>query len=101
MALVNVKPELSGKKKWLVTGCAGFIGSHLVQYLLAHGQKVVGIDNFSTGFLLGAVVGGVVGGVLGSILVGSMLVFAFSAVICRAIGCKPRPPHASKQNLCG
>lgn len=35
---------------WLVTGAAGFIGSNLVETLLRHGQKVVGLDNFSTGF---------------------------------------------------
>ena len=34
---------------WLVTGAAGFIGSNLVQELLALGQRVVGLDNFSTG----------------------------------------------------
>ena len=34
---------------WLVTGCAGFIGSHLVERLLSLGQTVVGLDNFSTG----------------------------------------------------
>lgn len=37
------------KKRWLVTGCAGFIGSHLVENLLALGHEVVGIDNFETG----------------------------------------------------
>ncbi len=37
-------------KRWLVTGCAGFIGSNLVETLLALGQKVVGLDNFSTGY---------------------------------------------------
>jgi UDP-N-acetylglucosamine 4-epimerase len=36
-------------KTWLVTGCAGFIGSHLLEALLNLGQPVVGLDNFSTG----------------------------------------------------
>ncbi len=34
---------------WLVTGVAGFIGSNLLETLLRHGQKVVGLDNFITG----------------------------------------------------
>ena len=33
----------------LVTGAAGFLGSHLCDYLLAKGHKVVGMDNFITG----------------------------------------------------
>lgn len=36
-------------KSWLVTGAAGFIGSHLVENLLALGQTVTGLDNFATG----------------------------------------------------
>ena len=36
-------------KKWLVTGCAGFIGSNLVETLLLLNQQVVGLDNFATG----------------------------------------------------
>jgi UDP-N-acetylglucosamine 4-epimerase len=39
----------SAPRRWLVTGAAGFIGSHLVEHLLALDQAVVGLDNFSTG----------------------------------------------------
>jgi UDP-N-acetylglucosamine 4-epimerase len=35
---------------WLVTGVAGFIGSNLLEALLKANQKVVGLDNFSTGY---------------------------------------------------
>jgi len=47
-----VKQELRRKPKtWLVTGCAGFIGSHLVENLLKLNQRVVGLDNLATGCL--------------------------------------------------
>lgn len=36
-------------KTWLVTGVAGFIGSNLLEALLKLNQKVIGVDNFSTG----------------------------------------------------
>lgn len=42
--------ELVDKPRtWLVTGVAGFIGSNLLERLLALNQMVVGLDNFSTG----------------------------------------------------
>ena len=37
-------------KTWLITGVAGFIGSNLLQTLLDAGQKVTGMDDFSTGY---------------------------------------------------
>lgn len=37
------------RRRWLVTGSAGFIGSHLLQTLLEAGQQVVSLDNFATG----------------------------------------------------
>ena len=40
---------LQNKKTWLVTGVAGFISSNLVEALLKLNQKVIGLDNFSTG----------------------------------------------------
>ena len=46
----NLRDKLgSAPKIWVVTGVAGFIGSNLLQELLALGQTVVGVDNFSTG----------------------------------------------------
>jgi UDP-N-acetylglucosamine 4-epimerase len=41
----------SSPDNWLVTGAAGFIGSHLVETLLMAGQRVSGLDNLSTGHL--------------------------------------------------
>jgi len=36
--------------RWLITGGAGFIGSHIVEKLIQYNQKVTIVDNFSTGF---------------------------------------------------
>ncbi|ANN76171.1 SDR family oxidoreductase [Bordetella flabilis] len=36
-------------RTWLVTGCAGFIGSNLLETLLKLDQTVVGLDNLATG----------------------------------------------------
>jgi len=36
---------------WLVTGAAGFIGSNLVEKLISLNQRVVGLDNFDTGYM--------------------------------------------------
>ena len=45
-----IKSELFNlPKRWLITGVAGFIGSNLLESLLQLNQKVVGLDNFSTG----------------------------------------------------
>jgi len=47
----ELKKELvSNPKTWLVTGVAGFIGSNLLENLLGLNQRVVGLDNFSTGY---------------------------------------------------
>jgi UDP-glucose 4-epimerase len=43
--MTEIKPQL----RIVVTGCAGFIGSNLVDFLLNTGHKVIGLDNLSTG----------------------------------------------------
>jgi UDP-N-acetylglucosamine/UDP-N-acetylgalactosamine 4-epimerase len=47
-ALARVRAE---PRRWLVTGGAGFIGSHLSETLLRLGQEVVVLDDLSTGYL--------------------------------------------------
>lgn len=47
----EIQKKLKKKKHiWLITGVAGFIGSNLLEKLLILNQKVVGLDNFETGF---------------------------------------------------
>ena len=38
-------------QRFLVTGAAGFLGSHLTDVLLSEGHSVLGIDNLATGNL--------------------------------------------------
>lgn len=48
--LSEIVQSLKGKRFcWMVTGAAGFIGSHLVEQLLRANQQVRGLDNFCTG----------------------------------------------------
>ena len=50
MQYTQTKVELlKNKKTWVVTGVAGFIGSNLAEALLKLNQKVIALDNFSTG----------------------------------------------------
>ncbi len=44
-----IKKLEKSPKTWLITGCAGFIGSNLLETLLLLNQKITGLDNFSTG----------------------------------------------------
>jgi len=44
------KLKIDKKTKVLITGAAGFIGSNLLEFFLAKGLYVRGLDNFSTGF---------------------------------------------------
>ena len=40
----------NNQRTWLITGVAGFIGSNLLEKLLILNQKVIGLDNFDTGY---------------------------------------------------
>jgi nucleoside-diphosphate-sugar epimerase len=41
---------LGERSTWLITGVAGFIGSNLLEALLKLDQRVIGLDNFLTGY---------------------------------------------------
>ena len=43
------QPEVNASKRILVTGGAGFLGSHLIDRLLARGDSVICVDNLYTG----------------------------------------------------
>ena len=52
--MIKISKELkdslkSVKKTWLITGVGGFIGSSLLETLITHNQRVIGVDNFITG----------------------------------------------------
>lgn len=47
-ALTEALP--AAPKTWLITGVAGFIGSNILEHLLKLNQRVVGLDNFATGY---------------------------------------------------
>jgi UDP-glucose 4-epimerase len=40
---------IGSERAWLVTGAAGFLGSHVIEELLARGARVVGVDNLGWG----------------------------------------------------
>jgi UDP-N-acetylglucosamine 4-epimerase len=51
MQFTRVQHELRRHPKtWLITGVAGFIGSNLLEHLLRLGQRVIGLDDFSSGY---------------------------------------------------
>jgi UDP-N-acetylglucosamine/UDP-N-acetylgalactosamine 4-epimerase len=52
VTLERIEAVLASRERhWLLTGSAGFIGSHLLEALLRAGQRVTSLDNFSTGHL--------------------------------------------------
>ncbi|HXY05934.1 MAG TPA: SDR family oxidoreductase [Burkholderiaceae bacterium] len=49
-AQTDIEAVVAGQEhRWLLTGSAGFIGSHLLETLLLLGQRVTSLDNFATG----------------------------------------------------
>lgn len=50
-AYTQLQARLANEPRtWLITGVAGFIGSNLLETLLKLNQRVVGLDNFATGY---------------------------------------------------
>ena len=50
MTVLDIAQQLARRERhWLLTGSAGFIGSHLLEALLRGGQRVTSLDNFATG----------------------------------------------------
>ena len=50
MTVLDIAQQLASRERhWLLTGSAGFIGSHLLEALMRGGQRVTSLDNFSTG----------------------------------------------------
>ena len=50
MTVADIAQQLASRERhWLLTGSAGFIGSHLLEALLRGGQRVTSLDNFATG----------------------------------------------------
>jgi UDP-N-acetylglucosamine 4-epimerase len=51
MQFTRIQHELRRHPKtWLITGVAGFIGSNLLEQLMHLGQRVIGLDDFSSGY---------------------------------------------------
>lgn len=49
IVISELKPLMPSPMTWMVTGAAGFIGSNITDLLLSLGQKVIAVDNLSTG----------------------------------------------------
>jgi UDP-glucose 4-epimerase len=81
---------------YLITGVAGFIGSHLAEALLARGDRVVGFDNLSTGKRANVPTGA-------DFVVGDLVDFEIVARACRGVdgilhqGALPSVPRSVKE----
>ena len=47
---INLSHYADEDATWLITGVAGFIDSSLLRALLDNGQRVIGLDNFFSGY---------------------------------------------------